>query len=403
MTTAGHVIFRRFWTTLAFGGAVGEWALWCWFFGAPSSVVAHALCLAGLFAMNRLAAEAFDRETHRAPLLSPVGGVVLGLGFMAFGGAAALGLAAAGWLVLDMLIAFPAEAGALVGPAGAHLGPGFELVAPFIIAAASGTVGYGYLVGHSRLRVTQLDVPIEGLPSALDGLRVVHISDLHLGPLAHLASLRAAFDRVAALEPDIVCLTGDIVDSPKADLDHWGPEMARLTARYGVFAILGNHDRVAGGDAVAAMIARHTSWELLRDRVASVTIDGAQLHVIGIEDRLVPQTPRVLSALRAEVPAGEPCILLIHQPGGFTLTSSSGIPLTLAGHTHGGQVAAPGVPKLNPARLLMTRFDGGTFERDGVVMHVNRGLGVSGQRIRVGVPREITVVTLRTHAAVKAA
>ncbi len=403
MTIAGHVIFRRFWTTLAFGGAVGEWVLWCWFFGTPASPVAHVLCLSGLFAANRLAAEAFDRETHRAPLVSPVGGVVLGLGFMAFGGAVALGLAAAGWLVADMLIAFPAEAGALVGPAGAHLGPGFELVAPFVVAAAAGTVGYGYLVGHGRLRVTYLDVPIEGLASQLDGLRLVHISDLHLGPLAHRASLRHAFDRVAALEPHVVCLTGDIVDSPKADLDHWGPEMARLTARYGVFAILGNHDRVAGADAVAGMIARHTSWELLRDRVASVAIDGTRLHVIGLEDRLVPEADRVLPPLLAQVPAGEACILLVHQPGAFHVTSSSGIPLTLAGHTHGGQVAAPGIPKLNPARLLMTRYDAGTFERDGAVLHVNRGLGVSGQRIRVGVPREITVVTLRARAAAKAA
>lgn len=399
MTRVGTVIFRSFWTTLAFGGALGEWVLWCWFVGVPEPWWVHAAVLFGLTAVNRVAAEIFEQETYRAPVASPAAGIVLGVGFMAAAGAATLGLAAGAWLLADMLIAFPAEAGALAGPGGAHLGPGFMFIAPVVVWVASGTVAYGYLVGHGRLRVTRLDVPMVDLPPALDGLRIVHVSDLHIGPLAHRGALRAAFDRVRALEPDMVCLTGDLVDSSRADLDHWGPELSRLTAPLGVYAILGNHDRHAGADAVAAMIARHTSWELLRDRVATVTVDGARLHLIGLEDRPVREAHVAVPGLLATVPQGEPTILLVHQPGAFKRTSSSGIPLTLAGHTHGGQVAIPGLPKLNPARVLMTRFDAGTFERDGAILHVNRGLGVSGQRLRIGVPREITVVTLRRRAS----
>ncbi len=395
MTRVGTVIFRSFWTTLAFGGALGEWVLWCWFTGPPQARWVHVAVVLGLTTVNRIAAEIFEQETYRAPLASPAAAVVLGAGFMAAAGAVTLGLAAGAWLLADMLIAFPAEAGAVAGPVGARLGPGFALIAPIVVWAAAGTIAYGYLVGHGRLRVTRLDVPIDDLPSALDGFRIVHVSDLHLGPFAHRGALRAAFDRVRTLEPDIVCLTGDLVDSSRSDLDHWGPELSRLTAPYGVFAILGNHDRHAGADAVEAMIARHTSWELLRDRVGTVAVDGARLYLIGLDDRHVREAHVALPGLLATVPKGAPCILMVHQPGAFKKTSSSGIPLTLAGHTHGGQVAVPGVPKLNPARLLMTRFDAGTFERDGALLHVNRGLGVSGQRLRVGVPREITVVTLR--------
>jgi predicted MPP superfamily phosphohydrolase len=395
VTRVGTVVFRSFWTTLAFCGALGEWVLWCWFVGGPTSRWANVAMVLGLTVMNRIAAEIFEQETYQAPFASPVAAVVLALGFMAAAGAATLGVTAGTWLLIDMLIAFPAEAGAMVGPDGAHLGPGFMLLAPFVVWAASGVVAYGYLVGHGRLSVTRLDVPIAGLPAPLEGFRIAHISDLHLGPLAHRGALRSAFDRVRSLEPDMVCLTGDLVDSSRADLDHWGPELSRLTAPHGVYAILGNHDRVAGLDEVEAMIERHTSWDVLRDRVATVTVDGARLHLIGLEDRSVREAHVAVPRLLATVPRGEPTILLVHQPGAFKRTSPSGIPLTLAGHTHGGQVSIPGIPKLNPARLLMTRFDAGTFERDGALLHVNRGLGVSGQRLRIGVPREITIVTLR--------
>lgn len=395
MTRVGTVIFRSFWTTLAFGGALGEWALWCWFVGPPASTWVHVAVILGLTTINRIAAEIFEQETYRAPFASPAAAVILSVGFMAAAGAITLGLSAGAWLLADMLIAFPAEAGAVAGTVGSRLGPGFALIAPVVVWAAAGTVAYGYLRGHSRLRVTGVDVPIVDLPPALDGFRIVHMSDLHLGPFAHRGALREAFARARSLEPDMICLTGDIVDSSRADLDHWGPELANLTAPYGVFTILGNHDRVAGLDAVTAMIQRHTSWEVLRDRVATVSVDGAPLHVIGLEDRVVRQAHVAVPGLLATVPAGEPSILLVHQPAAFKRTSACGIPLTLAGHTHGGQVAVPGVPKLNPARLLMTRFDAGTFERDGALLHVNRGLGVSGQRLRIAVPREITVVTLR--------
>src|SRR5262249_61733128 len=91
---------------------------------------------------------------------------------------------------------------------------------------------------------------------------------------------------------------------------------------------------------------------------------------------------------------GEPCVLLVHQPAAFPTAAALGVPLTLAGHTHGGQVALPGLPAANPARLLMTQYDSGTFRSGHAVLHVNRGLGTSGQRVRGAVPREITVVTL---------
>ena len=403
MKRLSNLVFRNFWTTVALGGAIGEWTLACWFLGAPAAAAVHLLAVAALTGLNRLAATAYERERHADPLLHTVGGVTLAACLVAAIGALALGITAGGWFAVSTLAALPAQAGALE-PATAHrFGEPFRALAALTIGTAMAVATWGYTHGHRRLRLTRVDVPIGTLPPALDGLRIVHVTDLHLGPTAHREALRDALDRVNGLDPDLVCVTGDIVDSPATDMDHWLPELERLRARHGVFAVLGNHDGRAGSDRVAVGLRTHTSWRVLRDEVAAVEIDGARLHLVGLDDRKAPATAAMLPGLLATVPPDEPCVLLVHQPVAFPTAAAAGIPLTLSGHTHGGQIAVPGLPGLNPARLLMTRFDAGTFASGRSVLHVNCGLGTSGQRVRIAAPREITVVTLLAPIAAAAA
>jgi predicted MPP superfamily phosphohydrolase len=399
MKHLSRLIFRNFWTTVALGGALGEWTLACWLLGPPASWRVHALAIASLLALNRLAAAAYERERHTGPLLHAAGGAALAAGVVAAIGAAALGVTAAGWLAIGTLTAFPAQADALDVPVRLRFGEPFEALAGLVVAATMAVTAWGYTHGHRKLRVTQLDVPLAGLPPELHGLRIVHVTDLHLGPTAHRDALREAFDRANALDPDLICVTGDLVDSAVTDLDHWIPELSRLRARHGVFAVLGNHDGYAGRDGVAAALRTRTHWRLLRDEVATLEIDGARLHLIGLEDRPAPGTAARLPALLATLPPGEPRMLLVHQPMAFPDAAALGVPLTLAGHTHGGQIRLPGLPALNPARVLMTRFDAGTFASGDALLHVNLGLGTSGQRVRIGAPREITVVTLLAPVA----
>ncbi len=399
----GRVVFVRFWTTLALQTTIAEWILWCWWMGPPQRVWVHFVTLTALFAANRVACEAFEQERHRAPLQHWVGGTVLAVGTVMTASAVALTVMAAGWSLVDMLVALPAQAGAIETPSGGHLGPGFRLVAMPAIVITTVAMAYGYVFGHRQLTVTRLDVPVPGLPAALDGLRILHLSDLHLGPLADRAGLRDAIARANALDADLICVTGDVVDSPRADLDAWLPELAALRARHGVYAILGNHDLRLPPAEVAAAIERAAGWHVLRDDLATVRIGDASLYLLGLEDRPVAHGPGPIDALLARVPAGETALAMIHQPGHFPNVATTGIPLVLAGHTHGGQLAVPGMPRLNVARVLMTRFDAGTFVQGRSTLHVNRGLGVSGQRVRVGAPREITVVTLASAPAALAA
>ena len=404
MTWLSHLIFGNFWTTVALGGAVGEWTLACWLGLAGGPWPVHVAAILGLTLVNRLAAEGFDRERHSAPVLHDVGGIVLASGVIAAAGAGALGVAAAAWLVAGAALgALPAQAGALDAQAASYFGPVFAPLAGVAVTVAMAVAAWGYTHGHRRVRTTHIDVPLPGLASALNGLRIVHISDLHLGPTAERGALRDAIDRVNALEPDVVCVSGDIVDSPITDLEHWMPELARLRAPHGVYAVLGNHDRYAGADRVAGAIRAHTDWRLLRDEVVRVETGRGAFRLIGLEDRSSPWCAKMLPRLHAQVPTGEPCVLLVHQPGAFPAAAALGVPLTLAGHTHGGQIAIPGLAAANPARILMTSYDGGTFTSGSSVLHVNRGLGTSGQRVRIAVPREITVVTLAASDAAVAA
>ena len=391
-----RIVFPHYWEVLSVACAVGEWTLWCWAFGAPASPIAHVAALALLFGMNRLAALGYEHEAARAPVRHHLGFVTLAGGFASAGGVAGLVGAAIGWSLLVRAGGLAAQAGTAVHTPLEWLGSEFRIVGWIGIATAFGLVVEGYARGYRRLDVTRLDVTLPGLPPGLDGFRVVQLSDLHVGPIADRNAFRDALDRAVAERPDLIVVTGDVVDSPEADMDAWLPELRRLRAPHGVVAILGNHDSEVGLDRVAAALRATTDWTVLRDQVHRVA-DG--LVVVGLEFRRTPHEAATLPALTAALPSDAGVLLLTHHPNAFGAARDAGIRLTLAGHTHGGQIAVPFAPRANPARMLMTPYDVGTFVEDGCLLHVNRGIGTSGQRVRIGVAREITVITLRAPAA----
>ena len=389
----GSLVLGSFWTTVALLTALGEWTLACWALGSAPSPAAHVVGVCALFALNRAACGWYEHEPHRAPRRNALGRGVLIVGVLCVAATAALAASLLLRVGLGALGGFPAEAGALgvVTPGAA----GVDLLALASMTVAVGLVLHGYLRGWRALEVTHLEVAIPGLGAGLDGLRVAHLSDLHVGPLCDVGALRAAFDTANGLGADLMCVTGDLADSRHTDVDRWMPELTRLRAPMGVVAIMGNHDFNAGLDRVADAIARHTDWRLLRDQVTTIERDGASLAIAGLDHRRLPQAIAELPALTAKVPDGLPCVLLAHHPGTVESAASARAALMLSGHTHGGQVALPGAPRWNMARLLMTSWDVGTFREGPTVLHVSRGLGTSGQRLRIGAPREITLITLR--------
>ncbi len=358
---------------------------------------------------------------------------VLGWSLGPAGGAALLGaLVLTNVLTLAVLPVFARRSAAgyglgrfwLVGSLGALIsGPllaaAFLLLAPFTwldplgaetallasggvaVAVGFGSMFWGWLVGQHRVEVERLDLPLPGLPDALAGLRVAQISDLHIGIQLRAPLLARLVERVNALEPDLIVITGDIFDFDPSYIEEGCRELAKLEAPLGVYAVLGNHDVYTGADAVARGLETFTAIRLLRDAWLRIASNGAELALAGVEDpgrgwNERDATHDALERIAAEIPPDLARLLLIHRPSYFAQASRLGFPLSLAGHTHGGQIALPAPAQHQNVSRLISRWTRGLF-RDGdtgALLYVNRGLGVAGPPVRLNCAREISLLRL---------
>jgi predicted MPP superfamily phosphohydrolase len=277
---------------------------------------------------------------------------------------------------------------------------------------AAGTTGllligaamaHGYTIGQRRVWVNRIEASLPGLPRGLDGFRIAQLSDIHLGPFMSDQDIAGHVELVNRLGVDLIAITGDITDG----LEH-APRtfaaLAGLRAPAGVLTILGNHDVGTGTEGVKAALARYTDFVVLDDQVHVVEHDGERLWVIGLMDRGLDWARGLrrcptLERLYATVPSGAPLVVLSHRPDLFPHAAELGCPLVLSGHTHGGQVGLPWSPgRVATLARFMTRWPRGTYRLGRSVLHVNLGLGMTGQPVRVATPREITVLTLRSPA-----
>ena len=265
-----------------------------------------------------------------------------------------------------------------------------QLLGAGLIAA-----GAWALLEPARLKVRRLDVPLERWPAALDGLSVAVLSDLHTGA-PHVDERRVAriVAKVNAQHPDLVALVGDYAD-PKVPLgEPVAPEavaepLANLYAPLGVFAVLGNHDWYHYGERVPRAL-RAAGIEVLENDAVAVEHRGEMLWVAGVAD-MRERDPDVDVAL-AMVPERQAVIALTHDPDMFPALRDRAH-VTLAGHTHGGQV---GLPLVRQAAAPTSRgYTGGEVREGGGYMYVSRGVGTTGLPIRFAAPPEIAVLRLR--------
>ena len=267
-----------------------------------------------------------------------------------------------------------------------------------VVTLGLGSGLWGATVGNYRVRVDSLTLSLPDCPPELAQLKLVHITDLHVGPLLRPDRLASFVARINRLDPDLILITGDIFDFDPKYIKEGCRELAALEARHGVFAVLGNHDHYTGTEAVASGLADWTSIRLLRDEWDRIEIEGASLVIAGLEDPLDgwmekhSESP-ALERLAAEIPRDVPCILLAHRPSFFRQAEQLGFPLVLSGHTHGGQIALPFATNYNASRMISDQTRG-VFLRGRSTMYVNRGLGMAGLPLRLNCPREIALIRL---------
>ena len=260
------------------------------------------------------------------------------------------------------------------------------------LAAVAFLVAYGW-VEAGMLRTRVLDVEVPGLPASLDGLRIGHLSDFHLGaPLSRgtRASERAAA-WVAGRRPDLVCVTGDLVSHPRGE-----PRLRALLAGLDApYVVLGNHDVAVTRDPFsrAAELRDLEHAHLLGDEAETVELRGEQVAVVGV----APESYRSGRARPHElVPPGTAFrLLLCHFPGIVRRLPPGSFDLILAGHLHAGQICLPLPGRRVTLAHPRARFVAGLYETDAGLMHVSPGSGTTFVPFRFFAPPEVTELVLR--------
>ncbi len=263
-------------------------------------------------------------------------------------------------------------------------------------AAGLGLAGYGIWSAERLPVVTRRTLFLPDLPPGLDGLRIAHLSDVHAGIHMELEKMAAIVAQTNALGADLICQTGDMIDIAASYIPDYVRAFRDLRAPLGVVTVLGNHDRYTGEEAVIRGV-REAGQAFVQNGAHVVERNGTPLALVGIDDPRTwhaddPQHADIGAALR-RTPPGVFQILLAHRPGAFDGAAPQGIPLTLAGHIHGGQIYLPVIGW--SAGRLITKYVMGHFRQGASQLYVSRGIGVVGVPIRIFVPPEIALLELR--------
>jgi len=293
-----------------------------------------------------------------------------------------------------LLLAPVGIAGALVGLPFGHAGAAGRaaVLGAALLLVAAWVAGYA---GSRRLEVRRLVAAFPDLPRALEGLVIAQISDLHVGPHTSRRYLERVRGAVRHAGPDLITVTGDLVDDFPGDVEHYAAALGSLAAPLGVYAIPGNHEVYSGWDELRPRLEA-LPLTLLVNRSALLQRDGARFVVAGTGDpaggRDGEVAPDVERTLR-DVPSGSFVLALAHNPALWPALAQRGVALTLSGHTHWGQLAFPRLGWCLASPFLELAM--GAHQRGGSLLYIHPGTGYWGIPFRLGHAAQVAVITLR--------
>ncbi len=287
------------------------------------------------------------------------------------------------WLINSPALAATAE------PLAGRSASGTRAAIVLLLALLLGVAGIASALRPPQLRRVRFE--IEGWPAALDGYRIAQLSDLHFGPILGRAFARHLVERVAALAPDLIAVTGDLADGNATLLADEVAPLADLRARHGVFFVTGNHDHYSGASAWAAR-ASALGMRVLRNERIHIGDPENGFDLVGVDDHhadLVGGGGEDLPRALAGRDPSRPAILLAHDPSTFKRARSAAIDLQLSGHTHGGQIWPFGYL----VRLVIP-WVAGVHRHGRAQLYVSRGTGFWGPPMRLFAPAEITEISV---------
>lgn len=297
----------------------------------------------------------------------------------------------------------------------------FAYIRLTLVALFLCTMLYGYWFGRKQLLITETTYTSSQVPAAFDGYKIVHISDLHLSSLADSpAFLQRVIDTINAQQPDLICFTGDLVSFGVEEAFPFTNILRQMHSKDGIMSVLGNHDfalyshgltyeeKDATVEQLTAYQRDTLGWHLLRNQAHVITRNTDKLQIMGV-DNASCQAQGFQTVYRADMPkvieeanrqlnedakGNVMKILLSHDPSHWRIevVEALNIPLTLSGHTHAGQFKVFGYP----ISSLMFNESEGWYHEGNQSLYINTGIGCT-LPVRIGVPAEITLITLRAN------
>ena len=350
--------------------------------------------LSGLLALSLLTSALF------MPMGIGVGARLTGAGRNTARVVTWLGWAGMGLFSTFFVLTVGRELFLLIALGAETIDPGLLSLDSFRRNSALAVVLLGFLItllGFSNARrtaaVSRVTVPINNLPAALAGFQLVQISDIHIGPTIRGDYLRRIVSAVNRLRPDMVAITGDLVDGSVSELGPHVAPLAELVSRHGSYFVTGNHEYYSGAHSWIAELRRLGVTVLMNDHVV-LRHDGALAVVGGVTDYNAAHFDPTHRSNPLAAIAGAPSdagvkILLAHQPRSAPAAADAGFDLQLSGHTHGGQFMP-----WNFFVKLQQPFVAGLHRLRQLWVYTSRGTGYWGPPKRFGAPSEITLVTL---------
>lgn len=260
------------------------------------------------------------------------------------------------------------------------------------LAVGGGAAAFGSYRAFTPPAVSEVPIRLPGLPKALDGFTIVQLSDIHIGAVIQERFLDRLVDAANGAKPDLVAITGDLVDGKPDSLGGFVQRLSRLRSRHGTYFVSGNHDYYSGWETWAQVLPG-VGFTVLRNRFVTIGDAGGSFDLIGVDDwgsRWGGTGGYDLDAATAGRDPERASVLLAHQPNGLELAAEKRIGLQLSGHTHGGQM----FPGTLIGEVIWGSRNAGLSRLQDTQLYTSRGCGFVGPPVRVGAPPEVVKLVL---------